>query len=195
MRRSAAESQRLILDAAAQLLAEGGVEAVQVRAVARRVGMTDAGINHHFGTRDRLLEALLRHGGRQLRRSVQDVQSRWLDDEHGVRALVDALAGVYRQGYAELALALHVAGWRDHTTGLLDPVVDALHARGGRRRSKAELRLAVAALHQAIALDPLFGSAFRRSAGIPAHRADDPADQLAWWTTTLASLVDGPTSG
>ena len=33
--------------------------------------MTDAGITHHFGSRDELLLALLHHGGRKLRGAVQ----------------------------------------------------------------------------------------------------------------------------
>jgi len=40
--KASGEARRLILDAAASLLAEGGIAAVQVRAVAARVGMTDA---------------------------------------------------------------------------------------------------------------------------------------------------------
>jgi AcrR family transcriptional regulator len=53
-RRQPEEARRLILDAAASLLADGGVAAVQVRAVAARVGMTDAGVTHHFQSRDNL---------------------------------------------------------------------------------------------------------------------------------------------
>src|SRR5258707_10937841 len=63
VRRPQDEARRLILDAGASLLAEGGVAAVQVRAVATRVGMTDAGVTYHFGNRDNLLAELLRYGG------------------------------------------------------------------------------------------------------------------------------------
>lgn len=46
------------------------------------------------------------------------------------------IADVYDDGYGELAMALHAAGWRDDGGGILDPVVDALHAaRKGDRRS------------------------------------------------------------
>ena len=143
--------------------------AVQVRAIATRVGMTDAGVNHHFGTRDRLLEALLRHGGRTIRAGVEEVLGSWLDRGADLGELVEALAVFYRRGYGELAVALHAAGWRDEGSGMLDPVVDALHAL---RPDAADVpvedtRLAVAALHQALATEPLYGPAFRRSAGLP----------------------------
>lgn len=190
-RRPPDEARRLILDAAERLLAEGGVAAVQVRAIATRVGMTDAGVNHHFGTRDRLLEALLRHGGRKIRAGVEEVLASWLGRGADLGALVEALAVFYRRGYGELAVALHAAGWRDEGSGMLDPVVDTLHAL---RPDAADIgvedtRLAVAALHQALATEPLYGPAFRRSAGLTGPAATTPAPQLRWWTTHLTRAL------
>src|SRR5687767_5209567 len=102
VRRSPEESRRVILEAAAALLIEGGPHAVQVRAVAERVGMTDAGVAHHFGSRDALLVALLRHGGRRLRDSVREAAARWMDDGADVAGLVARIAAVYAEGYGEL---------------------------------------------------------------------------------------------
>ncbi len=193
-RRSAIESKALILAAAETLLIRGGPGAVQVRAVAELVGMTDAGINHHFGTRERLLIALLRHGGRRLRAAVNDVVCSWVDDGGAVAALVTSIATLYQDGYAELAVALHAAGWQDEGSGMLNPVVKALHdARlrvGQAAPSLGETRLAVAALHQGLALDPIYGPAFRRSAGIAPRTAERPTPQLQWWTNALIELLD-----
>src|SRR5689334_22850562 len=102
IRRPAEESKRLILDAAEQLLIEGGPQGVQVRSVAQRVGMTDAGVSHHFGGREQLLVALLRHGGRRLRSAIEAAVDAWIDHEPEVGALVEAVAGIYREGYAAL---------------------------------------------------------------------------------------------
>lgn len=189
VRRAPQEARRLILDAAASLLAEGGVAAMQVRAVAARVGMTDAGVSHHFENRDNLLRELLRHGGRRLRAAVDAVLRSWLERETNVRVLVEALAALYREGYGELAVALHAAGWRDRGSGMLDPLVQALHARRASGASIEETRLAVAALHQAIALELLYGPAFRRSAGITGAAAADPGAQLDWWAKQLATAL------
>ncbi|WP_233224078.1 TetR/AcrR family transcriptional regulator [Amycolatopsis sp. CA-128772] len=191
VRRPAGEARRLILDAAEELLAEGGAAAVQVRAVAARVGMTDAGISHHFGTRDRLLEALLRHGGRKIRDGVAAVLASWLGRRAEPGELVEALAAFYRRGYGELAVSLHAAGWRDDGSGMLAPVVEALHAlRPDRDDVPVEdTRLAVAALHQALATEPLYGPAFRRSAGLTGEAAADGDSQLRWWTTTLTRAL------
>ena len=194
IRRPADESKHLILGAAETLLVRGGPQGVQVRAVADLVGMTDAGVSHHFGTRDELLVALLRHGGRRMRAAVDEVVRSWVDDGGAVAALVASIGALYGDGYADLAVALHAAGWRDAGSGMLNPVVDALHAARSRTSrgspSLAETRLAVAALHQALATDPVYGPAFRRSAGITGRAADRSAPQLAWWTSTLITVLE-----
>lgn len=191
VRRTPDEARRLILDAAESLLVEGGVAAVQVRAVATRVGMTDAGVNHHFGTREGLLEALLRHGGKKIHAGAQEVLGAWLDRGADLAELVDVLAKFYRQGYGELGVALHAAGWRDEGSGMLNPVVEALHALRPDAADTPidDTRLAVAALHQALATESLYGPAFRRSAGLTGRKATSPAPQLRWWTTHLTRAL------
>lgn len=174
----------MILEAAASLLAEGGVAAVQVRAVAARVGMTDAGVAHHFGNRETLLAELLRHGGRQLKAALGDVLAEWLDGGADLLELVESLERLYRRGYGELAVALHTAGWRDAGVGMLDQVVDALHRLRPPGSAVGDTRLAVAALHQAMVMEPQYGSAFRRSAGIAAA-SDDSSAQVRWWARQL----------
>lgn len=196
VRRRPAEAQQLILHAAEELLIEGGPHAVQIRAVAQRVEMTDAGVAHHFGSRDGLLVALLRHGGSKLRDAVQQATRSWVNDGASVAELVDRIADLYEQGYGELAIALHAAGWRDDGIGMLNPVVDALHgARAsarGRRPPRSETRLAVAALHQALATEPAYGPGFRRSAGIPEPAANRSRGQRKWWTNTLTTVLNIP---
>lgn len=180
----------MILDAAASLLAEGGVAAVEVRAVAARVGMTDAGVTHHFGNRERLLAELLRYGGRQLRAALKDVVATWLDHDADLLELVESLESVYRRGYGELAVALHAAGSRDTGRGILDPVVDALHQRRPPRSSINETRLALAAVHQAIATEALYGTDFRRSAGLSGAAANDSTTQVRWWARQLELALE-----
>jgi AcrR family transcriptional regulator len=191
-RRRPAEAQSLILKAAEELLVEGGPHAVEVRAVADRVGMTDAGVTHHFKNRDGLLAALLRHGGRRIRAAVEHATLDWVSRGARVSELVDGIADVYADGYGDLAIALHGAGWRDDGVGLLDPVVDALQAARrtsrDRRPMRRDTRLAVAALHQALATEPTYGAAFRRSAGIA--EPDASQQQRRWWVRTLVTVLD-----
>lgn len=147
--------------------------------------MTDAGVAHHFGNREKLLGELLRHGGRRLRDALQDLLASWLDRGADLLELVEALHDLYRNGYGELAVALHAAGWHDPGSGMLDPVVDALHRLRPPGCSLEDTRLAVAALHQAMAMEALYGSDFRRSAGLTGTAADDSAAQVRWWARQL----------
>ncbi|MCX2183893.1 TetR/AcrR family transcriptional regulator [Streptomyces sp. SKN60] len=56
--KTAAKRQE-ILDAALAAYAEAGSRGVSVRDIAQRVGMTDAGVLHHFGSREALLTAVV----------------------------------------------------------------------------------------------------------------------------------------
>lgn len=152
--------------------------------------MTDAGVSHHFGDRDGLLHELLRHGGRTLRTAVDEAATSWIAGGASLGGLLDTLADVYRAGFAELALALHGAGWRDRGVGLLEPVVEVLHAeRTPVPSNDLDTRIAVAALHQALATEPTLGSAFRRSAGLTGRAAVDDAATRAWWVAALAATL------
>ncbi|MFJ8622404.1 TetR family transcriptional regulator [Kitasatospora sp. NPDC093550] len=56
--KSAAKRQ-LILDAALAAYADAGTRGVSVKDIAERAGLTDAGVLHHFGSREALLTAVL----------------------------------------------------------------------------------------------------------------------------------------
>jgi hypothetical protein len=110
---------------------------------------------------------------------------------------VITLSDFYRSGYGQLVLSLHAAGWRDDSSGMLQPIVDALHhARStntnGQPPDMLDTQLAIAALHQALVLEPTFGPAARRSTGIPFRQATDPHPQLQWWTRTMTQALGLP---
>ncbi|GAA2694482.1 TetR family transcriptional regulator [Nonomuraea recticatena] len=196
VRRKPDDARRVILEAASRLLAAGGPAAVQVRAVAAEIGVSDAAVNHHFGTREQLLESLLRFGGAKLKAELHTVLETWTDGPIDPAELVRALHGQYADGYAELALALHRSGWRDTGSGLLDEVVDHLHAQarqhcaatGRRPPTREAIQLTVAGLHQAVATEPLFGDEFRRSVGLEATARDR---MLEWWIEILRTTLAG----
>jgi TetR/AcrR family transcriptional regulator, repressor for neighboring sulfatase len=198
IRRSKDESRQLILEAAETLLRRNGPDAVNVRAVATKVGLTDAAVNHHFGTRQDLLEALLRHGGRRLKAELNAALVQWQKTDHSVERLVEIIADLYSDGgYAELALRLHLSGWRDRGAGLLSLVVDALHdirlrsfaTAGKSRPSIFETQFIVGLMHQTLALDPLFGSAFRRSAGVARSEEPSQDQKKILWSAIVRVLL------
>ena len=193
-RRTPEAARADILAMAEQLLAEGGVEAVQVRAVARKAGMTDAGVTHHFRDREGLLTALIEDAGRRMRSTIDAIIEEWLAGDVDLGRLLTALARLYRKGYAELGVALHAAGWRERGEPIFGKVVDVSHAaRLAQPKGPApdiwDTWLGVAAFHNAIATDALFGQEFRRSAGVKASAAKGSDQQLEWWIRTLQAAL------
>jgi hypothetical protein len=127
----------------------------------------------------------------------------WKETGASVRQLVDIMADLYADGtHAELALRLYLSGWRDRGSGMLGAVVAALHdqkakafaAAGKVPPSMAEMQFMVGLLHQTLALDPLFGAAFRRSAGV--KRVDEPTreQKKQAWTAMFEAMLAGELS-
>lgn len=205
-RRSAKDAKRAILEAAEKRLIEGGPEAVRVQLVASDVGVTDAAVHHHFGSREGLLEALLRFAGRRLREEVEESLAGAPDDAAGIRRSAARISETYAErGSARLALWLSLSGWKARGAGMFAPLVDAVHAvRCGRARESGAARprredaqRAVALLNLALAAEPLLGGAVLRSVELP----DDAASRArfrAWIAEELArscALVQPSRSG
>ncbi|RKS92958.1 TetR family transcriptional regulator [Microbacterium sp. AG790] len=70
-----------ILDAALEVFAQGGYRAGSLREIAQRVGMSEAGLLHHFKNKSTLLLAVLDHRDEQSRQIVN------FDDADGVETL------------------------------------------------------------------------------------------------------------
>lgn len=187
IRRAPAVARALFLEQAEALLVADGVSAVQMRAVARRAEVTDAAVAHHFGNRDGLLAALMDHVLGKVRVAISEVAAAWSSESGGFKDLVYALDELYRRGYAELAHAVSLAGWRDQGKPILTPVVRELIARNvNPATSEQDIRRVLAALHMDLALSPLFGEAFERSVGL---RDGARSAQLDWWAAQVNALI------
>jgi AcrR family transcriptional regulator len=196
-RRPAAEARRVILEAAEKRLAEGGPDAVRVQLVAADVGITDAAVHHHFGSREGLLAALLRFAGRKLRGEVEGllVASASADLRRVAERILDAYAD---RGAARLALWLALSGRATRGAGMYAPLVDAVHAvqvRRARERGAAPPRReraqhAVALLNVALVGEPIFGGAFLRSVDLP-DDADARARFRRYLVDALARMLEG----
>ncbi|WP_092950511.1 TetR/AcrR family transcriptional regulator [Paracidovorax konjaci] len=82
-------SREKLLSAAADLVAEHGVQHLTIEATAAAAGVTKAGLIYHFKTRDDLLSALVEHMVGEL-----DFQTRGgsvVDGEVSLKSLVDGL--------------------------------------------------------------------------------------------------------
>ena len=193
-RRSAADAQRAILEAAERRLIEGGPDAIRVQTIARDVGLTDPAIHYHFGSRDGLVEALMRHAGRRLKDSIARATERWGKGSFDVPALIDLIGETYgERGYARLAAWMALSGWKTHGSGMYRELAEAIHGVRVRRAVAAgvpspeldDTLFTVALLNLVLFAEPLAGGAFRRSVGLPADRKT--ANRLRRW---LASVLE-----
>jgi len=75
------QTRKVILDAALKVFAESGYRSGSLRNVADRVGMSEAGLLHHFPSKSALLIAVLE------RRDEQTQEQFDFDPEHGVEIL------------------------------------------------------------------------------------------------------------
>src|SRR5262245_37790074 len=100
------------------MLAESGPEGVRLQAIADEMGVTHPAILKHFGTREDLLRALLRHAGRRLR----DALLGSLPESGGapdLDAFAESLERIYRdEGAARLFVWLTFSGYRPQGSDL-----------------------------------------------------------------------------
>ena len=197
LRRGRDEARLAILEAAEKRLREGGPAAVRVQRVAADLGMTDAGVHHHFGSRQGLLQALLRFAGRRLRDELETILRGWDGEPDGIERVAELIADTYAdRGYAQLALWLALGGWVATGSGLFEPLVEAVHrtrlrearAAGAPRPRREDARHDVALLNLALAAEPLLGRDFLRSVGFEGD-ARDRARFRAWLVRRLSALL------
>lgn len=203
LRRSREEARAAILEAAAKHLREGGPDAVRVQHVAADVGVTDAAVHHHFGSREGLLRALLREAGRRLRAELRAALEEWDGETEGLQRIAELIADVYvDQGHARLALWLALSGVESTGQGLFAPLVDAVQqtrlravrVSGGPRPRRSDAQYDVALMNVALAAEPLFGPPFLRSVGLP-DDAEAEDRFRRWLVARLAGLLAGERRG
>ncbi|MEO1324558.1 MAG: helix-turn-helix domain-containing protein [Pseudomonadota bacterium] len=191
IRRSPEAARRLFLEHAESVLVKEGLSGVQMRAVARLAGVTDAAIAHHFKNREGLIIALMEHVVVRVRNAVSSIVQTWSNQASEIWPLVEELDRLYSQGFAELAQASSRSGWRDQGSPILKPVVDALMKRNENpSTTKQTIQRVLASLHLDLALSPLYGAAFRRSVGLKSNL--DRVEHLKWWANSLEQLLKAP---
>ena len=190
-RRPAAESRRIILEAAEKRLRQGGPDAVRVQPIARDLGMTDAAIHHHFGSRRELVTELLEFGGRRLREALRSATGPSMERGFDLERFVEAASQVFSdQGYARLALWLSARGWRERGSGIFDELAAGIERRRPHPRDEpsGDSRQLAALLALVLMAEPVFGRAARLSVSLPGD-ARAAREFRAYLTRTFESLV------
>jgi TetR/AcrR family transcriptional regulator, repressor for neighboring sulfatase len=153
IRRDPEAARALILDTAAALFADRGPDAVGIKDVARRAGISHALVTHYFGTFDALVESVLERHAAQLRQEIQALVAG--DDPLDPGALLDRVWEAAKDPTTARLMAWALLSGRSDGAQFfprrvkgLKLVVDALEARSRSRRlpalSRAELEDLVA---------------------------------------------------
>jgi AcrR family transcriptional regulator len=99
-RRTAADGEltrETLIDAAADLFASQGIEGVSIRSINSHAGLAAAAVHYHFGSKDRLLDAVLEREGSAVRDEINELADRLLARKARptTRQLVETLATPY----------------------------------------------------------------------------------------------------
>lgn len=81
--------RELILEAAEELFAENGFDATSVRELASKAGVNIAMISYYFGSKEKLLEALVEYRASYLRERFYDLQKEQIDPVDKIDKLID----------------------------------------------------------------------------------------------------------
>ena len=99
-RRTAADgdiTRAALIDAAAELFAAHGVEGVSIRSINSQAGLAAASVHYHFGSKDKLLDAVLEREGQAVRAEISERADRLLarQTRPTTRQLVETLSKPY----------------------------------------------------------------------------------------------------
>jgi AcrR family transcriptional regulator len=172
LRRTPQAAKVAILEAAERRLHDEGPEGVRIQRIAADLGITDAAIHYHFGSRETLMDALLRRIGRRLVDDIEATIERWAPDQIDVAALGRLFQRAYAdERAARLALWLSLAGWRPKGSGMFKSLVERVHRariqaarKAGRTAPRiSDTQYAIALLSAAHMLAAMAGEALLAS--------------------------------
>ncbi|HYC55962.1 MAG TPA: TetR/AcrR family transcriptional regulator, partial [Candidatus Binatia bacterium] len=110
-RRTAEDAKRVILDAAEKRLRESGPAGIKLQEIAADVGVSHPAILHHFGSRDGLMEAVVRRALISLRNTILDQVRKQMTREVDLPAILDLVFGIVAErGHARLIAWLILEG-------------------------------------------------------------------------------------
>lgn len=201
-RRTAEEAHREILAAAERRLIRGGPEAVRLEEIAADVGVSRPAVLYHFGSRDGLLRALVRHAMDNMQQDlIRVLGSRPTGEPLAGRSertfeMFERISEVFaRRGYARILAALILAGKNLKRTAAgtgaaFAQVVHALRSqrRAARGRSMTDLEDSLWGLTLIFVTlfgDALVGPHVRLAFGLP-----DDAESARRFRRWFAQVVE-----
>ncbi len=184
-----ADRRRLILDAAAELLAEGGYAALSIRALARRAGISLGLLYYYFADKHAVFAALM-HDHQSLMTELLDGAPR----KPGVRALLLTLVPPTRQQWLRVGRLVGV--WRVERPDVSTEAQERQLAAARRQFEALEraLRECAAAEGRVLCPDPeivpFVWASLMGIADLHAQGWTSPIDETRLTDHTITAVVD-----
>jgi AcrR family transcriptional regulator len=140
-RRNADEARTAILDAAEKRLAASGPAAIRLQEVAADVGVSHPTVLHHFGSREGLVEAVVRRALDSLEATLLAAVSAAPSGPDDVSSLIDAVFdALVVGGHGRTFLWLALSGYAPDDELRIRPLAEVVHAtRQARRTGKKRM--------------------------------------------------------
>ncbi|HLI68103.1 MAG TPA: helix-turn-helix domain-containing protein [Caulobacteraceae bacterium] len=192
IRRTPEAARLAILEAAERRLIDGGPESVRVQHIAADLGVTDAAVHHHFGSREALIDSVRRFSARRLLTDIDAILAAWDVDQLDMHRLGELFRKTYSdRGASRLIFWVALSGRKPQGSGLMQGLIEAVHeARERRARTQgraappiSDTRFVIALLSSVHALMPVAGDAVLLAAGDDA--GDAGTERFLDWVARL----------
>lgn len=199
IRRTAEEAKSVILDAAEKRLREFGPAGIKLQELAADVGVSHPAILHHFGSRDGLVQAVVKRALDGLRTAVLDEVRQQMRREVDIPSILDSVFGILAErGHARLMAWLILEGARpDDDTRFVRGVAEAAHVRmveggwtEGRDFDFEDMLFTVMLVGSAALGAGVAGEAMRFSSGME-HDDGGEARFRRWFSALLTRYLAG----
>ncbi len=194
VRRTAEEAKAVILDAAEKRLRELGPAGIKLQELAADVGVSHPAILHHFGSRDGLVEAVVRRALDSLRDQILEKVRQQMRREVDIPAILDSVFAILAErGHARLVawLVLEGKNTRDDSR-LMRALSEAAHVRmvsggwtEGRSFTFEDMMFTVMMVGAAALGWGVVGEAMRFSAGVEDDDQVEP--RFRHWVSVMVA--------
>jgi len=196
-RRLDAETARsLILDAAERRMVDVGPAGIRLQEVAADAGVSHPTVLHHFGSREKLVKAVITRSMQAINASLVEAITASGGDEGRLEALIENVAHALEEfGHSRVVLWLALEGHRiDGADARLVDVVDAAHAirlarEPGKKVSREDTARTVVLAALALVAGSVLAPAMLENAGLPAD-GRDPRRFRSWLARLLIEHLD-----
>lgn len=199
VRRTAEEAKSQILDAAEKRLREFGPGGIKLQELAADVGVSHPAILHHFGSRDGLVEAVVRRSLEVLRAKLLEEIRQQMTREVNIASILDAVYGIVAEsGNARLIAWLVLDGnTTPEETRMMRTLAEAGHVRmvsggwtQGRKFEFEDMMFTVMMVGAAAVGAGVVGDAMRYSMGIESDEGAE-ARFRKWFGALLGRYLSG----